>query len=75
MEKKIAIIGAGPIGLEAALEAQRSGHDVTVYEAGLVGEHFRRYGPVRLFTPFELNSTERGRSRLRAEGAALPEYH
>ncbi|MBI4364720.1 MAG: hypothetical protein HY568_04750 [Candidatus Latescibacteria bacterium] len=68
----IGIIGAGPIGLEAALLARELGHRVRVYEAGAVGEHFLRYGPVRLFTPFHMNATERGRKRLRAAGLRLP---
>jgi thioredoxin reductase len=70
--KRIAIIGAGPIGLETALEARRSGHDVTVYEAGRAGENFHRYGDVPLFTPFGMNSTERGRARIGAEGVSPP---
>ena len=70
--RKIAIVGAGPVGLEAALRARAEGHEVSVYEAGQVGEHFARYGPVRLFTPFRMNSTELGRERLRAAGARLP---
>lgn len=64
----VAIIGAGPVGLEAALEAVRRGYDVSVYEAGRVGEHLRWFGWVRLFTPFGKNSTEAGRSRLRQPG-------
>ena len=69
---RIAIVGAGPIGLEAAVHARRLGHEVTVYEAGVVGEHFRRYGPVRLFTPFGMNSTEESRERLRSAGVLFP---
>ncbi len=70
--RRIAIVGAGPVGLEAALEARRRGHEVTVYERGRVGEHFRRYGDVVLFTPFRMNSTELGRARLAAAGAPVP---
>jgi len=70
--KSIAIIGAGPIGMEAALEASDRGNAVTVYEAGRVGEHLRRFGWVPLFTPFGMNSTEQGRRRLREAGASLP---
>ena len=69
---KIAVIGAGPIGLEAALDAARNGYDVQVHEAGRVGEHLRRFGGVALFTPFGMNSTPEGRASLRAAGAALP---
>lgn len=70
--KRIAIIGAGPIGLEAALEARRRGYEAAVYEAGRAGEHFHRYGDVELFTPFEMNSTELGRQRVQADGGKLP---
>lgn len=69
---RIAVIGAGPTGLEAALEATRRGHEVVVYEAGRIGEHLRRFEWVRLFTPFGMNSSAAGRARLRATGAGLP---
>ena len=65
-------MGAGPVGLESALRARVEGYEVAVYEAGSVAEHFRRYGPVRLFTPFHMNSTELGRERLRGAGVKLP---
>lgn len=32
ISKKVAVIGAGPAGLEAAMSAKKAGHDVTVYE-------------------------------------------
>jgi len=70
--RRIAIVGAGPMGLEAALFARHAGHEVTVFESASVGEHFRLYGPVPLFTPFHMNSTDLGRSRLRAAGIKLP---
>jgi thioredoxin reductase len=70
--RRVAVIGAGPIGLEAALEARRRGHEVAVYESGRTGEHFRQYGDVRLFTPFRMNSTEQGRTRLGQTGIPLP---
>lgn len=69
---RIAIIGAGPTGLEAALAFTERGHEVAVYEAGRVGDHLRRFGWVRLFTPFGMNSSESGRERVRAQGGAPP---
>ncbi|HZI89814.1 MAG TPA: FAD-dependent oxidoreductase, partial [Candidatus Polarisedimenticolia bacterium] len=70
--KRIAIVGGGPVGLEAALRLRREGFEVALYEAGRVAEHVARYGPVRLFTPFRMNSSELGRASLGAGGASLP---
>ncbi len=61
---KIAVLGAGPIGLEAAIEAEARGHQVVVYEAGRVGEHVRRWGHVTLFTPWRMAVTEQGAARV-----------
>lgn len=49
---RIAVLGAGPIGLEAALYARYLGYDVDVYERGRAAEHLFQWGHVRLFTPF-----------------------
>jgi thioredoxin reductase len=64
---RIAILGAGPIGLEAALYARTLGYPVEVFEAGQPGEHVARWGHVRLFSPFGMNSTPLGRSAIRAQ--------
>jgi thioredoxin reductase len=64
---RIAILGTGPIGLEAALAAATLRLPFTVYERGRIGEHLRRWGHVRLFTPFGMNSTPAGRAQLRVE--------
>jgi thioredoxin reductase len=64
---RIAVLGAGPVGLEAALYARRLNLPVTVYERGRVAEHLRRWGHVRLFSPFGMNSTPLGRAALRSE--------
>ena len=60
MSKRIAIFGAGPIGLEAALYARTLGHDVAVYERGEVAESVKSWGFVRLFSPWEMNATMLG---------------
>jgi thioredoxin reductase len=65
---KIAIIGAGPIGLEAALYARFLGYEVVLIEQGLqVCEHVRRWGTVRMFTPFSMNSSSLGLAALKAQ--------
>jgi cation diffusion facilitator CzcD-associated flavoprotein CzcO len=66
---RVAVLGAGPIGLEAALYARSLNLPVTVYERGRVGEHLRRWGHVRLFSPFGMNVTPLGRSTLLAENS------
>src|SRR5262245_49299352 len=68
--RRIAILGAGPIGLEAALYARRLGFPVTVYERGQIGQYWRSWGHIRLFSPFGMNSTPLGRAVLR--DAELP---
>ncbi len=64
---RIAVLGAGPIGLEVALYARSLGLPVTVYERGRIGEHLHRWGHVRLFSPFGLNVTPLGRNAIRAD--------
>ncbi len=69
----IAIIGAGPIGLEAALAAEKAGLAFTIYERGEIADAVRQWGHVRMFSPFAMNATSSGVARLRAAGHELPE--
>lgn len=71
--KRIAIIGAGPVGLEAALRGVAAGHRVAVYERGRIGEHVRQWGHVRLFSNFGLNRSELGARTLREAGVEPPD--
>ena len=64
---KIAIIGAGPIGLEAALYARFLGYTVELYERGEVAENVRRWGHVRMFTPFRMNRSTLGIAAIAAQ--------
>ncbi len=66
----IAILGGGPIGLEAALYARYLGYDVHLYEREQVGRHLRQAGHVRLFTPFGMNASPLGLSALSAQDPA-----
>lgn len=68
--RRIAILGAGPIGLEAALYARALGFGVNVFERGHPGDNVRRWGHVRLFSPFAMNCTSLGRATL--GNATLP---
>jgi hypothetical protein len=74
---RLAILGAGPIGLEAALQAASLHLPFVVFERGRCAEHLRQWGHVRLFSPFGMNSTSLGKARLRADRPqhALPGDH
>ncbi len=73
---RIVILGAGPVGLEAALAGAARGHDVTVYEAAeRVGGNVRSWAHVRTFTPWDLVVSPRVRAILgdaAPSGEALP---
>jgi len=64
---RIAVLGAGPIGLEAALYARFLGYDVDIYERGNVGENILRWGHVRMFSPFGMNRSSLGLAAIRAQ--------
>jgi thioredoxin reductase len=72
--QKVAVLGAGPIGLEAALYAKSAGLAVAVYDRGAIADHVRRWGHVRMFTPFGMNTTSLGlKTLLREKGSrSLP---
>ena len=63
---RLAILGAGPIGLEAGLYAKKLDLPFTIYERGRVGEHLLRWGHVRLFSPFGMNATPLGRAAIKS---------
>ncbi len=64
---RIAVIGAGPIGLEAALYARACGFAVALFDRGSIAEYVRRWGHVRLFTPFAFLTTPLGLRTLLRE--------
>ncbi len=72
-DPRIAILGAGPIGVEAALAAAERGLSFSVYEAAEgVGGYVRRWGHVRAFTPWDMNVSERAERFLGAAGMDTP---
>lgn len=69
----VAILGAGPVGLEAALAAADAGVPFTVYErADAPGAAVAEWGHVRLFSPWDLDVSPRQRRALAATGAEVP---
>jgi hypothetical protein len=70
----LAILGAGPVGLEAALAAAERGWPFTVYEAGdRPAAGVAAWGHVRLFSPWDLDASPRARARLANAGRPVPE--
>lgn len=65
--RRIAIVGAGPIGLEAALYASALNYDITIYDRGDVAQNVQAWGFVRLFSPWSMNTTPLGRGALQRE--------
>ncbi len=68
---RVAIVGSGPVGLDAALAVAERGWQPVVYEAGsTVGAGVRGWGHVELFTPWSMNVSTRMRATL---GSAAPD--
>ncbi|PQV65028.1 Pyridine nucleotide-disulfide oxidoreductase [Abditibacterium utsteinense] len=70
---KIAIIGGGPIGIEAALYGSVAGFDVHLFERGRIGENVRQWGHVRLFTEWKRDRSPLSVRLLTARGDHLPD--
>jgi thioredoxin reductase len=64
---RIAIVGAGPIGLEAALYGRFLGYEVDVFERGKVADSISKWGHVQLFSPWSMNTTPLGRTALETQ--------
>ena len=64
---RVAILGAGPIGLETALYARYLGYEVAVFEKGEVAQNVLRWGHIRMFSPFHLNRSSLGLAALQAQ--------
>lgn len=68
---RIAILGAGPAGIEAGLYASALELPFTIYERGEAAHNVRDWGHVRLFTPWGQNTTPLGRARLLSDRPRL----
>jgi len=62
--RRVAILGAGPIGLEAAVSCLVRGFLPIVLEAETPGHNLRAWGPTKFFTPLSMNLSERLRALL-----------
>ena len=63
--KHVAVLGAGPAGLEVGLRLANAGVQVTVFErGGAAAANVRDWGHVRLFSPNSMNVSVAGRPRV-----------
>jgi thioredoxin reductase len=67
---RVLVIGAGPMGIAAAIGAADRGCEVTVLERGEVGASLRTWGATRFFSPLRMNVSPRMREIL---GSDLPD--
>ena len=70
----VAVIGAGPIGLSAALQLVTKGETPVILEAGdEVGASIREWAHVRLFSPWKYLVDPTAREALLATGWRMPQ--
>lgn len=72
-QTRVAILGAGPVGLEAGHALRELGYDVQIYEQGQVGQALRRWGHVKMFSPWSLNTSALGLEALAEQGLEAPQ--
>ena len=65
MVKRLIVIGSGPIGIAAAVEANARGYETTVLERAETGDALLKWGSTRFFSPFSMNVNPRMRDLLR----------
>jgi thioredoxin reductase len=69
---RVAILGGGPIGVEAALYGACAGFDVSLFERGHIAQNVREWGHVQVFTEWQRNRSPLAMKLLREQGAVLP---
>ena len=71
---RVAVIGAGPVGLAAAAQLLARGLEPVVFEAGeRVGASIREWGHVRVFSPWEFNLDPVAVALLERHGWSAPD--
>ncbi|HMO15804.1 MAG TPA: FAD/NAD(P)-binding oxidoreductase [Pirellulaceae bacterium] len=70
-EPKLAVVGAGPLGLEAGLYARFLGYQAVLFEQGQVCERLRQFSADTLAEPFARNCSRLG---LAAIDAQYPDF-
>src|SRR3954454_23138335 len=71
---RVAVIGAGPVGLAAAAHLLARGLEPIVFESGdAVGASIRQWGHVRVFSPWEFNLDPAAVELLERQGWTAPD--
>ena len=69
----VVVIGAGPVGLAAAVHLLNRGETPLVLEAGqTVGANIAQWAHVRVFSPWEFNTDPASRALLETHGWVAP---
>ncbi len=63
----IAILGAGPVGIEAGLYARYLGYRVVIFEQGEIANHVLAWGHVQMLSPFCQLRSSLGLAALKAQ--------
>lgn len=71
-QRRLVVIGGGPMGLEMAVAAVCSGWHVRLVERGEVAANVKRWAHVRLFSAWELNYSPAGCQVLEELGLPRP---
>ena len=61
---RVCVIGAGPVGVETALALLQKDFSVSVLESGMIGSGIRAWQHVKVFSPWRMNTSKRGRECL-----------
>ncbi|MEQ3723077.1 FAD-dependent oxidoreductase [Alcanivorax sp.] len=70
----VAVIGAGPIGLSAAVHLLKRGHTPILFEAGeQAGANLSSWGHVRMFSPWSYNIDPAAAALLKQDGWHEPD--
>lgn len=64
MARRLIVIGAGPIGLEAALGGLELGFEVTILEKDTPGASLMKWGETKFFSPLGMNVGPRSKKYL-----------
>ncbi|TWT58247.1 Ferredoxin--NADP reductase [Thalassoglobus neptunius] len=68
----VAILGGGPVGLEAAVACALAGLDFVLFERGTIADNIQKWGHVQLFSPFSMNFSQDACRLLSESGQTVP---